>query len=199
MSADPARAGGHAAAGAALHSGRAGFVASAIYQYALQSYLRIRWRRWMTERYIARWLEHENHYRMQLFGGGADNPDQRIQEDVDQFIYRTQDITLRLLSSASTLVSFSVVLWQISGDFTIPGTEIRVPAFWCGARSSTPASRRRSRTGLASRWSASTSSSSATKRISASRWRACASTASRWHSWAASGPSGTGSAVVSAT
>ena len=62
------------------------FVASAIYQYALQSYLRIRWRRWMTEHYVARWLANETHYRMQLFGGGADNPDQRIQEDVDQFI-----------------------------------------------------------------------------------------------------------------
>src|SRR4051812_33077827 len=105
------------------------YVASAIYQYALQSYLRIRWRRWMTQRYIARWLENENHYRMQLFGSGADNPDQRIQEDVDQFISRTQDITLRLLSSASTLVSFSVVLWQISADFTLPGTDIRVPGF----------------------------------------------------------------------
>jgi putative ATP-binding cassette transporter len=105
------------------------FVASAIYQYALQSYLRIRWRRWMTSRYIARWLENENHYRMQLFGSGTDNPDQRIQEDVDQFINRTQDITLRLLSSASTLVSFSVVLWQISADFTIPGTEVQVPGF----------------------------------------------------------------------
>jgi vitamin B12/bleomycin/antimicrobial peptide transport system ATP-binding/permease protein len=105
------------------------YVASAIYQYALQSYLRIRWRRWMTQRYIARWLENENHYRMQLFGSGADNPDQRIQEDVDQFISRTQDITLRLLSSASTLVSFSVVLWQISADFTLPGTDVQVPGF----------------------------------------------------------------------
>src|SRR4051812_14291972 len=105
------------------------FVASAIYQYVLQSYLRIRWRRWMTERYIARWLENENHYRMQLFGSGTDNPDQRIQEDVDQFIVRTQDITLRLLSSISTLASFSVVLWQLSADFTFPGTDIRVPGF----------------------------------------------------------------------
>src|SRR4051795_4795796 len=105
------------------------FVASAIYQYALQSYLRIRWRRWITSRYIARWLQHDNHYRMQLFGGSADNPDQRIQEDVDQFISRTQDITLRLLSSASTLVSFSIVLWQVSADFTLPGTDVQVPGF----------------------------------------------------------------------
>src|SRR5215217_294570 len=105
------------------------FVASAIYQYALQSYLRIRWRRWMTSRYIARWLEDENHYRMQLFGGGTDNPDQRIQEDVDQFIARTQTLTLNILSAASNLVSFSVILWQISADFTLPGTDIRVPGF----------------------------------------------------------------------
>src|SRR3954454_6825251 len=105
------------------------YVASAIYQYALQSYLRIRWRRWMTQRYIARWLENENHYRMQLFGSGADNPDQRIQEDVDQFISRTQTLTLNILSAASNLVSFSVILWQISADFTLPGTDIKVPGF----------------------------------------------------------------------
>jgi vitamin B12/bleomycin/antimicrobial peptide transport system ATP-binding/permease protein len=105
------------------------FVASAIYQYAMQSYLRIRWRRWMTRRYIGRWLDENTHYRMQLVGGMTDNPDQRIQEDIDQFIYRTQALTLNIIAAVSTLGSFSVILWQNSADFTIPGTALKIPGF----------------------------------------------------------------------
>jgi putative ATP-binding cassette transporter len=105
------------------------FVTSAIYQYALQSYLRIRWRRWMTQRYIGEWLSGNNHYRMQLASSGTDNPDQRIQEDIDQFIYRTQTLTLNIIAAVSTLASFSVILWQNSADFTVPGTSLRIPGF----------------------------------------------------------------------
>jgi vitamin B12/bleomycin/antimicrobial peptide transport system ATP-binding/permease protein len=105
------------------------FVASAILQYVLQSYLRIRWRRWMTERYVARWLDGNTHYRMQLAGRSADNPDQRIADDIDQFVFRTQDIALRIIGTISTLISFSVILWQNSQDFVIPGTELKVPGF----------------------------------------------------------------------
>lgn len=105
------------------------YVASAIYQYALQSYLRIRWRRWMTTRYVGAWLGENTHYRMQMAGSGTDNPDQRIQEDIDQFIARTQTLTLGILSAASNLISFSIILWTLSRDFTIPGTTIAVPGF----------------------------------------------------------------------
>jgi putative ATP-binding cassette transporter len=105
------------------------YVASAIYQYALQSYLRIRWRRWMTQRYIGRWLDDNTHYRMQLSGRTTDNPDQRIQVDIDSFISTTQSLTLGILSAVSNLISFSVILWQLSADFTLPGTSIAAPGF----------------------------------------------------------------------
>ncbi|GGC83938.1 ABC transporter ATP-binding protein/permease [Chelatococcus reniformis] len=105
------------------------YIASAIYQYALQSYLRIRWRRFLTRHFIDRWLDDNAHYHMQLFGQGADNPDQRIQEDIDSFIMRTQSLTLGILSSVTTLFSFSVVLWELSADFTVPGTDWRIPGF----------------------------------------------------------------------
>jgi putative ATP-binding cassette transporter len=105
------------------------YVASAIYQYVLQSYLRIRWRRWMTVRYIGNWLSGNTHYRMALAGRSTDNPDQRIQEDIDSFIGTTQTLTLGILSAISNLLSFSVVLWQLSADFTVPGTTVTVPGF----------------------------------------------------------------------
>jgi len=108
------------------------YVVVAIYQYVLQSSLEIRWRAWFTDFYTARWLGDANHYRMTILGGQTDNPDQRIQEDVRKFTMTTLSFTLRILSQVSTLVSFSVILWAISADFTLPGTNIVVPGllFW---------------------------------------------------------------------
>src|SRR5262245_13570237 len=60
----------------------AAFVALAVYQVYLNQWLQIRWRRWLTQVYLRDWLEGSNHYRMQLRGDEADNPDQRISEDI---------------------------------------------------------------------------------------------------------------------
>ncbi len=54
----------------------------AVYQLYLNQWLQIRWRRWMTRQYLDHWLAGANHYRMQLLGDAADNPDQRIAEDI---------------------------------------------------------------------------------------------------------------------
>ncbi len=105
------------------------YIVSAIIEYVVQSQLMIRWRRWLTARYVSDWLDHGSHYRMALAGGGADNPDQRIADDVDEFINRTYSFSISLLSSTSSLVSFSIILWTISANFTIPGTEIAIPGF----------------------------------------------------------------------
>jgi vitamin B12/bleomycin/antimicrobial peptide transport system ATP-binding/permease protein len=106
------------------------FIALAVYQLYLNQWLQIRWRRWLTRHYLGEWLHRANHYRMQLQGDTADNPDQRISEDVKLFIERTLDIGLNLLNSVVTLLSFVVILWGLSAaaplhlfgkDFDIPG------------------------------------------------------------------------------
>jgi hypothetical protein len=55
----------------------AAFIVLAVYQLYLNQWLQIRWRRWLTAQYLDRWLANANHYRMQLLGDAADNPDQR--------------------------------------------------------------------------------------------------------------------------
>ncbi|WP_279358548.1 ABC transporter ATP-binding protein/permease [Methylobacterium indicum] len=105
------------------------YVASAIIQYVIQSFLRIRWRAWMTRHYVERWLGNDTHYRMGFSGAQADNPDQRIADDIDQFTQTTQSLTISFLSAVSNLISFSVILWNISAAFTVPGTEWHVPGF----------------------------------------------------------------------
>ena len=64
----------------------------AVYQVYLGQWLQIRWRRWMTENYLGQWLDAANHYRMQLLGDAADNPDQRIAEDLRMFVESTLSI-----------------------------------------------------------------------------------------------------------
>lgn len=106
------------------------FIVSAVYQIYLQQWLQIRWRRWLTTRYLGRWLGQGTHYRMRLKGDSADNPDQRIADDIKQFINNTLDIGISLLGSIVTLVSFVVILWNLSAStplmigsesFNIPG------------------------------------------------------------------------------
>ncbi len=102
----------------------------AVYQLYLNQWLQIRWRRWMTQHYLGEWLHQANHYRMQLQGDAADNPDQRMTDDVKLFVDRTLNIGVGLLSSIVTLASFVTILWGLSNaaplhmfgrDFAIPG------------------------------------------------------------------------------
>lgn len=101
----------------------------AVYQNYLNLWLQIRWRRWMTQTYLRQWLNTANHYRMQLLGDAADNPDQRIADDLQIFVQQTLSIGTGILNSVVTLCSFIFILWTLSEDaplhlwngLTIPG------------------------------------------------------------------------------
>ena len=102
-----------------------------VYQLYLNQWLQIRWRRWLTSRYLGEWLHDANHYRMQLQGDAADNPDQRITDDVKLFIDRTLDIGVGLLSAVVTLGSFVFILWGLSAEapLHISGRQFDIPGY----------------------------------------------------------------------
>ena len=110
-------------------------ITSSVIEFVVQSMLVIRWRRWLTDHFIARWLGEHTHYRMSLKHAEADNPDQRIAEDVNRFIdggtegYGIYSYSILLISTISSLVSFAIVLWGLSGNYTFPGTNTSVPGF----------------------------------------------------------------------
>jgi vitamin B12/bleomycin/antimicrobial peptide transport system ATP-binding/permease protein len=107
------------------------YIGLAVYQLYLNQWLQIRWRRWLTSRYLGEWLHDANHYRMQLQGEAADNPDQRITDDVKLFVERTLDIGIGLLSSVVTLASFVVILWGLSAaaPLHVFGAEFAIPGY----------------------------------------------------------------------
>jgi putative ATP-binding cassette transporter len=102
-----------------------------VYQLYLNRWLQIRWRTWMTEHYLGGWLSHANHYRMQLKGDAADNPDQRIAEDCQLFVDRTLTLGIGLLSAVVTILSFIVILWQLSdaAPLHVFGRDIPIPGY----------------------------------------------------------------------
>jgi vitamin B12/bleomycin/antimicrobial peptide transport system ATP-binding/permease protein len=106
-------------------------VVLAVYQLYLTQWLQIRWRRWLTRHFLDEWLHGANHYRMQLQGDAADNPDQRIAEDVKLFVDRTLDIGLSLLNAVVTLCSFVVILWGLSAAAPLHlfGKEYAIPGY----------------------------------------------------------------------
>ena len=102
-----------------------------VYQLYLNQWLQIRWRRWLTRVYLGHWLTDANHYRMQLLGDAADNPDQRIAEDVSQFITLTLGIGLQLLNACVTIASFTAILWALSAEAPLHlfGVAVSIPGY----------------------------------------------------------------------
>ncbi len=107
------------------------FTVLAVYQTYLNLWLQIRWRRWMTQTYLRQWLNTANHYRMQLLGDAADNPDQRIADDLQMFVQNTLSIGIGLLSSIVSLCSFVVILWTLSADAPLHlfGSSFNIPGY----------------------------------------------------------------------
>jgi vitamin B12/bleomycin/antimicrobial peptide transport system ATP-binding/permease protein len=107
------------------------YIVVAVYQLYLNQMLLIRWRRWLTERYLRGWLTDRAYYRMQLTGGETDNPDQRIAEDVRLFIAGSLELAIGGLRAAVTLVSFVAILWSLSGPLHVAlgGISITVPGY----------------------------------------------------------------------
>ena len=110
----------------------------AVYKFYLTQLLEMRWRAWMTTHYLARWLSNQAFYKMELARfaknnpeAGPDNPDQRIQEDLNQFTSLTIGLCMGVLNAVVTLVSFVGILWKLSGEFSfhLGGHEYFVPGF----------------------------------------------------------------------
>jgi putative ATP-binding cassette transporter len=108
------------------------FIIVAVYRFYLTQLLQVRWRAWMTRDYLQRWLNGHVFYQLELQSqNGTDNPDQRIQEDVQQFTADTVSLSLGLLDATVTLLSFVGILWGLSGGFSfdVMGETYNLPGF----------------------------------------------------------------------
>lgn len=113
------------------------YIVLAVYRFYLSQLFGLRWRKWLTNKFVARWLKDRGYYYLEQFDGRVDNPDQRIQEDVGALVNFSIDLSIGLVSAITTFFAFIYILWQLSGDFSIPfgryGT-MHIPGYlvWVG-------------------------------------------------------------------
>ncbi|MBI5448393.1 MAG: ABC transporter ATP-binding protein/permease [Gammaproteobacteria bacterium] len=93
----------------------------------------IRWRRWLTFQYLGHWFGKNNYYRLEVLNLNVDNPDQRISEDLNLFPSLTVQLYSAFLHAILNLISFSIILWDISGTpkFHLFHWTILFPGYLC--------------------------------------------------------------------
>lgn len=113
--------------------------------YLIQRFC-LRWRTWLTDYLTGDWLDGKAYYRARFIDSSIDNPDQRIQGDIDIFTanngplpnvpYFDSQRTLLFgaINAVASMLSFTVILWEISGPLTLPliGIELPRAMFWIG-------------------------------------------------------------------
>jgi putative ATP-binding cassette transporter len=100
------------------------YVVRALLNFYLRQAFLIRWRIWLTNMLMERWLRKQTYYRSQYVPEGVDNPDQRIQQDVESFVGSSLALSMGLLDSVVSLFSFSIILWGLSGSLALFGWTI---------------------------------------------------------------------------
>ena len=109
-------------------------IACGVLSTYVQQWLQIRWRRWMTARFVGNWLDGHAHFRMMLTDDtqavGADNPDQRIAEDVDTVTDNSLSFATGIISNVVTIISYGGLLWALSGPLALFGIDIPGYLFW---------------------------------------------------------------------
>lgn len=95
------------------------FTVVQVYRYYLSQLFALRWRNWLTSQFISRWLEKRGYYYLEMFDNQTDNPDQRIQEDVNGLISLFISLTVGFVGAITTFIAFIYVLWSLSGSFTL--------------------------------------------------------------------------------
>lgn len=109
--------------------------------YLTQRFI-IAWRIWLTQRLTDEWLDSRAYYRSRFLDSTVDNPDQRIQQDIDVFTTGTgpetnspvvgtaNTLIFGAVTSMMSLVSFAPILWRLSGPLTLFGVTVPKALFW---------------------------------------------------------------------
>lgn len=105
-------------------------VVRSLIAYFVGEAFEIRWRLWLTDHVTDDWMSGNAYYRNRFIDDTIDNPDQRIQADVTSFVATSRSLAFGAISSVVTVVSFTKVLWDLSGPLNLFGVEIPRAAMW---------------------------------------------------------------------
>ncbi len=99
-------------------------VVRSLFDFYVQQAFVVHWREWLNEHLLTRWMEQQAYYRSQSLSHLADNPDQRIQQDVTSFATTSVTLAVGLVNALVSTIAFTVILWNLSGPMTVFGHDI---------------------------------------------------------------------------
>lgn len=99
-------------------------VANALLSYYAEQRFSINWIEWLNRHLLDKWFANQAYYKTQQIFGELDNPDQRIQQDVQLYVKRSLSLATGVISAVSSIISFTILLWGLSGAMTLMGVEI---------------------------------------------------------------------------
>ncbi|MFE5643094.1 ABC transporter ATP-binding protein/permease [Rhodococcus sp. NPDC056516] len=99
-------------------------VVSSLVVYLVGQTLDISWRSWLNDTLTDDWLDGSAYYRGNFLENPVDNPDQRIQSDITAFVTSSRTLSMGAVAAMVSIVSFTKILWDLSGPLTVFGTEI---------------------------------------------------------------------------
>ena len=103
----------------------AGFsVAAALISYYLNQRFSINWIEWLNTELLEKWMDRRAYYKSQYMGNNLDNPDQRIQQDIQSYVKTTLSLSTGVIDAVTSMISYTILLWGLAGPMTLLGIEI---------------------------------------------------------------------------
>ena len=103
----------------------AGFsVAAALISYYLNQRFSINWIEWLNTELLEKWMDKRAYYKSQYIGNNLDNPDQRIQQDIQSYVKTTLSLSTGVIDAVTSMISYTILLWGLAGPMTLFGIEI---------------------------------------------------------------------------
>ena len=99
-------------------------VSAALVSYYLEQRFVINWIDWLNEQLVDKWMEHRAYYKTQYLSENLDNPDQRIQQDVQSYVKTTLSLSTGVIDAVTSMISYTILLWGLAGPMMVLGVEI---------------------------------------------------------------------------
>ncbi|MDG2955657.1 ABC transporter ATP-binding protein/permease [Bisgaard Taxon 10/6] len=99
-------------------------ISNILLTYYLTQRFTIQWRTWLNENMVEKWMTQQAYYKSQYVYNQLDNPDQRIQQDVQSYVSSSISFATGVISSVVSIVAFTLILWNLAGPMNIAGVTV---------------------------------------------------------------------------
>lgn len=99
-------------------------VSTSLASYYIEQRFIISWIAWLNDELTNKWMTNRAYYKTQYLSANLDNPDQRIQQDVQSYVKTTLSLSTGVIDAVTSMISYTILLWGLAGPMRLLGVEI---------------------------------------------------------------------------